>query len=147
MRVISISDEMPGPWRPELVESHDLRQSNFNLRREARPLATPSFIPEHQFKRQFQSQTRSQAPGDLLYLQIQSLNTRISISDEKPGPWRRCPLVYPLISIYLFQSQTRSQAPGDYNAFTHSLLCWFISISDEKPGPWRQLIPKTARTV
>src|SRR6266567_6731085 len=98
MRVISISDEMPGPWRPELVESHDLRQSNFNLRRDARPLATPSFITEHQFKRQFQSQTRSQAPGDWAggYQPIKT--TAISISDEKPGPWRR---MFQLISFLL----------------------------------------------
>src|SRR6266566_598031 len=142
MRVISISDEMPGPWRPELVESHDLRQSNFNLRREARPLATPSFIPEHQFKRQFQSQTRSQAPGDSVLFAVALASFSISISDEKPGPWRRRDFVTVPILPYIFQSQTRSQAPGDYNAFTHSLLCWFISISDEKPGPWRQLIPK-----
>src|SRR6266567_4659496 len=62
----------------------------------------------------------------------------ISISDEKPGPWRRCPLVYPPISIYLFQSQTRSQAPGDSVLFAVALASFSISISDEKPGPWRR---------
>ncbi len=38
--VISISDEMPGPWRLETGSPRRRLSMNFNLRRDARPLAT-----------------------------------------------------------------------------------------------------------
>src|SRR6266567_2199232 len=87
--MISISDEMPGPWRP--AASWVMRV----------------------MKCRFQSQTRCQAPGDpcigyLLHALLIYFNLRrdarplatsgnplqlgqagdISISDEMPGPWR-----------------------------------------------------------
>ncbi len=40
--IISISGEMPGPWRPEARALIEEMESNFNLRRDARPLATLS---------------------------------------------------------------------------------------------------------
>ncbi len=38
--LISISDEMPGPWRLAYEVPFDVDLLNFNLRRDARPLAT-----------------------------------------------------------------------------------------------------------
>src|SRR6266567_2952867 len=106
---------MPGPWR--LVEpsgthggmfDFNLRRDarplatdilaagarlvqDFNLRRDARPLATNILKFALLFQVVFQSQTRSQAPGDMRALISAGNRSRISISDEKPGPWR--PLV------------------------------------------------------
>src|SRR6266567_2507213 len=136
---ISISDEKPGPWRLGWRIPAHKNYSNFNLRREARPLATSCICKSKVLIPVFQSQTRSQAPGDSVLFAVALASFSISISDEKPGPWRRRDFVTVPILPYIFQSQTRSQAPGDYNAFTRSLLCWFISISDEKPGPWRRM--------
>src|SRR6266699_2695794 len=61
---ISISDEMPGPWRPGWQGY--LRCNGW----------------------EFQSQTRCQAPGDYQHPNTGCVLTGISISDEMPGPWR-----------------------------------------------------------
>src|SRR6266700_2112501 len=111
---------------------------NFNLRREARPLATPTRSTMAYSQSLFQSQTRSQAPGDLPHWSgvqgcrvisisdekpgpwrlfifgLLSSILNISISDEKPGPWRLRLKYERSTSVALFQSQTRSQAPGDF---------------------------------
>ncbi len=63
-RLISISDEKPGPWRLSVGEVTAGFDTNFNLRREARPLATKDYSTVIQVVLPFQSQTRSQAPGD-----------------------------------------------------------------------------------
>src|SRR6266566_756656 len=88
-RDISISDEMPGPWR----------------RGTALPSTDTIAI--------FQSQTRCQAPGDATITACRTSPCMISISDEMPGPWRQeCVSCQDYVSC-LFQSQTRCQAPGD----------------------------------
>src|SRR6266567_2975946 len=69
---ISISDEMPGPWRQKSDVSSHLRLEYFNLRRYARPLATSS------------------RARDVKASHI------ISISDEMPGPWRLQCLAIPI---------------------------------------------------
>ncbi len=89
------------------------RSLYFNLRRDARPLAT--------------THARELEPVEFL----------ISISDEKPGPWRLATgKVYDCNSA-AFQSQTRCQAPGDKVIEKYEKPKIEISISDEMPGPWR----------
>src|SRR6266513_1750704 len=61
---ISISDEMPGPWRLPAHEYWMCIDRNFNLRRDARPLATSGRLQLVDAYHEFQSQTRCQAPGD-----------------------------------------------------------------------------------
>src|SRR5437762_1528527 len=63
-RIVSISDEMPGPWRPAKWQSLLAACTRFNLRRDARPLATRSRMSAFIVGGLFQSQTRCQAPGD-----------------------------------------------------------------------------------
>ncbi len=93
---ISISDEKPGPWRrPHSSRGYEC-VDHFNLRREARPLATDYALYSNQPLVQFQSQTRSQAPGDAHKINYGLFTEFISISDEKPGPWR--PLNHCLVS-------------------------------------------------
>ncbi len=86
---ISISDEMPGPWRRLAVPQELSAFADFNLRRDARPLATPDALAR------------------------ETLSRQISISDEMPGPWRRTALLLWKKTVAIFQSQTRCQAPGD----------------------------------
>src|SRR6266566_4503118 len=104
---------MPGPWRlmPEAFKqiwnfNYNLRRDarplatrlcgwlhrdfcDFNLRRDARPLATSNDPSTWRTVEQFQSQTRCQAPGDLSSLSFSWARVSISISDEMPGPWRQ----------------------------------------------------------
>src|SRR6266567_3736650 len=61
----------------------------------------------------FQSQTRSQSPGD-----TSSVSRLICFS-------------------VLFQSQTRSQSPGDMACLIHQVAYVDVSIADAKPIPWR----------
>ncbi len=86
---ISISDEKPGPWRLDRARHNRVEVANFNLRREARPLATSCGLLYPALVGLFQSQTRSQAPGDDYPRRAEPFSIAISISDEKPGPWRR----------------------------------------------------------
>src|SRR6266496_3350008 len=87
---VSISTEMPGPWRRTYQCTSHCKSWSFNLNRDARPLATEEFIlimfptmkcfnlnrdarplatgPTTFIRRSnvsFQSQPRCQAPGDL----------------------------------------------------------------------------------
>src|SRR6266566_992151 len=61
----------------------------------------------------FQSQTRSQSPGDdgITFLGFRPL--RVSIADAKPIPWRLLCFSSLVSAEVQFQSQTRSQSPGD----------------------------------
>src|SRR6266566_3480759 len=134
---ISISDEMPGPWRPQhpfagclcaryfnlrrdarplattIVNSVATPFMDFNLRRDARPLATQLAAEPRRCLDEFQSQTRCQAPGDFSIAIAVALRFFISISDEMPGPWRPRKWISVRGLSRKFQSQTRSQAPGD----------------------------------
>ncbi len=112
---VSISGEKPIPWRqpPEYAQRGCAR--SFNLRREANPLATstPVSFAARQFP--FQSQARSQSPGDA----------------EQHAAF----------TTYLkFQSQARSQSPGDHNAYEKYCKLFYVSISGEKPIPWRPIL-------
>src|SRR5206468_1934062 len=62
--------------------------SSFNLRRDARPLATLCEVHRALIFRVFQSQARCQAPGDLTWLELLLVHLEVSISGEMPGPWR-----------------------------------------------------------
>jgi len=87
--------------------------NGFNLRREAIPLATAKIDRVVIFVSVFQSQTRSHPPGDCLVYNIGTAGGAVSISDEKPSPWRR--------------------------AWRCHCRYWTgVSISDEKPSPWRR---------
>src|SRR6266699_1311629 len=153
---------MPGPWRLHHSSLRTNSSGNFNLRREARPLATSCICKSKVLIPVFQSQTRSQAPGDSVLFAVALASFSISISDEKPGPWRpftsgASPTPHPYFNLRRearplatnvpthffpprveFQSQTRSQAPGDAFCHVASSAVRIISISDEKPGPWRR---------
>src|SRR6266496_4294910 len=110
---VSISTEMPGPWRPLLFFLMSTQTVGFNLNRDARPLATHATGTTIDHERQ------------------------VSISTEMPGPWRlglTKTEAYPSSCFNLnrdarplatwfrkllyewscqFQSQPRCQAPGD----------------------------------
>src|SRR6266516_5251629 len=63
-RYISISTEMPGPWRRQTTETNGTPREDFNLNRDARPLATANEQGRPRAQGTFQSQPRCQAPGD-----------------------------------------------------------------------------------
>src|SRR5712692_8612207 len=103
---------MPGPWRRQAQPISSALNFYFNLKRDARPLATTIAVGCNPPFTSFQSQTRCQAPGDL-FIRLWFLEEFIiSISHEMPGPWRR------LIEF-------------------DKILIELISISNEMPGPWR----------
>ncbi len=111
---VSISGEKPIPWRLASLARLCIPPKCFNLRREANPLATCDGVSVAESMYPFQSQARSQSPGDEM-LQWPSVRRAIvSISGEKPIPWRRL-ASSSSASPYLFQSQARSQSPGDVN--------------------------------
>src|SRR5690242_280073 len=64
----------------------------FNLNREASPLATECEAGSGAVPHKFQSQPRSQPPGDTVPAYRHTLIRCVSISTEKPAPWR-LPLV------------------------------------------------------
>ncbi len=84
---VSISDEMPGPFRQRSTRSMDTSEYGF------------------------QSQTRCQAPFGTAKQAPTLFNAWVSISDEMPGPFRR--FLHGIASKVNdeFQSQTRCQAP------------------------------------
>src|SRR6266566_3479613 len=112
----------------------------FNRRREANPLATWYNPLPAQNAFAFQSQTRSQSPGDGYYVADEVASADVSIADAKPIPWRLSCRQGQLSWTCVFQSQTRSQSPGD-SARKGSLCArLFVSIADAKPIPWRPLV-------
>src|SRR5947208_2998630 len=128
---------MPGPWRRLCCIAHERLAIYFNLRRDARPLATHCRTSLISANSGFQSQTRCQTPGD----NEQQLSDMISIIAfnlrRKPRPlptWDATPSPASTMTFNLrrdarplatsctmdlqlayahFQSQTRCQAPGD----------------------------------
>src|SRR6266566_3138429 len=69
------------------------------------------------------------------------MDTEVSISTEKPAPWRRMILVVFIVLFVLFQSQPRSQPPGDRPCHVFFASLPGVSISTEKPAPWRRKPP------
>src|SRR5205823_649865 len=108
-----ISDEMPGPWRQYSACCATHRLTHFNLRRDARPLATLASPHRHSIRGLFQSQTRCQAPGDA--------------ADHSPSGWLDC--------YFNLRRDARPLATKGFRYHRGPGLP--ISISDEMPGPWR----------
>src|SRR5579859_1823779 len=130
---------MAGPWPPPAGHLVVSRTFSFNLRRDGRPLATPSSLFKSSVNSWFQSQTRWQAPGHCdkttrwqpscgrfnlrrdgrplatqQTIQAQKDAQAVSISDEMAGPW-------PQKREILTENNTG------------------VSISDEMAGPWPQI--------
>ncbi len=142
-RLVSISGEKPIPWRrarPNIDLAFNL---SFNLRREANPLATTDTASPRADAAEFQSQARSQSPGDWLcrtsgQSQFQRFNLRREANPlatsytEWAKEHAQCfnlrREANPLATIRAsscatfsckFQSQARSQSPGDKRAAPH----------------------------
>src|SRR6266699_3258574 len=136
---ISISDEMPGPWRPQHPFAGCLCARYFNLRRDARPLATTIVNSVATPFMDFNLRRDARPLATSSSRNTCEASRYISISDEMPGPWRRLSLTQQPDGDTIFQSQTRCQAPGDAEIKSCCLDSLIISISDEMPGPWRPL--------
>src|SRR6266699_2314164 len=86
----------------------------------------------------FQSQTRSQSPGDLLG-QLGVVPRTIGFNRRREAnPLATHPPKEGQPAKYEFQSQTRSQSPGDLLADLTSAGLIRVSIADAKPIPWRR---------
>src|SRR6266566_1880490 len=134
---VSIADAKPIPWRRYLLYCVVCSHVCFNRRREANPLATNIDLTHFKLLSivsiadakpipwrldmpvkdmnsllRFQSQTRSQSPGDI----------ELALKGQE---------------VSWFQSQTRSQSPGDSNGLLLLLMHMRVSIADAKPIPWR----------
>src|SRR6266568_1545178 len=64
---VSIADAKPIPWRLTHLRKANQQNTSFNRRREANPLATYSQTSQAPGLSEFQSQTRSQSPGDFIF--------------------------------------------------------------------------------
>src|SRR6266700_18718 len=107
---------MPGPWRLAEWQLPIPFKGNFNLRRDARPLATYKSVPSVRRYHNFNLR-RDARPLATCNPSVSSITIfLISISDEMPGPWRHIKRVLMAEKVYQFQSQTRCQAPGDCDA-------------------------------
>src|SRR6266567_3348142 len=135
---------MPGPWRPQHPFAGCLCARYFNLRREARPLATTIVNSVATPFMDFNLRRDARPLATSSSRNTCEASRYISISDEKPGPWRRLSLTQQPDGDTIFQSQTRCQAPGDAEIKSCCLDSLIISISDEMPGPWR---PRTRISV
>ncbi len=136
--VVSISGEKPIPWRPRFLNLMAALCASFNLRREANPLATWPLNAISCKPSTFQSQARSQSPGDWLIAVLVFLFLIVSISGEKPIPWRHGRNSHRHDTYIQFQSQARSQSPGDMASQSAQFEEDKVSISGEKPIPWRR---------
>src|SRR5271167_29830 len=110
---VSISVEKPIPWRQHALLGKIAIVQCFNLCREANPLATGFGLFGSGVPSGFQSLSRSQSPGDLLRQALLLQQMKVSISVEKPIPWRRKKIHSLSLGISQFQSLSRSQSPGD----------------------------------
>src|SRR6266568_9032852 len=61
---VSISSEMPAPWRPEATTNTIEFTTGFNLKRDASPVATRWVDSSIEYDLKFQSQARCQPRGD-----------------------------------------------------------------------------------
>ena len=80
---VSISSEMPGPWRRR-ASLHHRNEESFNLKRDARPLATPGIRRQSSAGFNLKRDARPLAT----YLIFSMSLLVVSISSEMPGPWR-----------------------------------------------------------
>ncbi len=135
---VSISTEMPGPWRLQSASSTRTATTSFNLNRDARPLATILDLAQGAAVFEFQSQPRCQAPGDIARIYRWYCVRYVSISTEMPGPWRRSALqlIQMLFLGFNLNRDARPLATGKDGLQGISIN--YVSISTEMPGPWRQ---------
>src|SRR5256885_850674 len=84
--LVSISDEMPGPLRPQSAHRVRWYHASFNLRRDARPLETHLGSVVVITLLSFHSR-RDVMPLETYHVKIFTLSQlQVSISDEMPGP-------------------------------------------------------------
>ncbi len=114
---------------------------SFNLRREANPLATTASFGSRFSPFLFQSQARSQSPGDEEDKETSLAMLTVSISGEKPIPWRHTLLLAEVMIKLSFNLRREANplATAATRIFCSSL--YWVSISGEKPIPWRQQRP------
>src|SRR6266487_1491402 len=88
-RDVSISTEMPGPWRPVFGEWSPHHLTMFQSQPRCQAPGDCGGMKEKDKRSTFQSQPRCQAPGDYNLPHRQGQPQPVSISTEMPGPWRR----------------------------------------------------------
>src|SRR5437868_1478010 len=107
---ISISDEMTGPWRQLLFQPSRFVLIYFNLRRDARPLATRygqrARLCKDDFNLRRDARPLATPPVDAAARVDLHFNLR---RDARPLATSSCS--YQRLSAVAFQSQTRCQAP------------------------------------
>src|SRR6266699_3350120 len=107
---------MPGPWRRQFIATDRPSSIHFNLRRDARPLATTSLNALLCPYSTFQSQTRCQAPGDAgILLVVSAIECHFNLRRDA-RPLATAMIYRTRTAPHIFQSQTRCQAPGDCGA-------------------------------
>src|SRR6266700_4219485 len=92
---------MPGPWRPDesLLTLEEV--AHFNLRRDARPLATGYNHPGQPAEYAFQSQTRCQAPGDAgILLVVSAIECHFNLRRDARPLATAVRLVWPVKRIH-----------------------------------------------
>src|SRR5207247_204945 len=111
-RSVSISTEMPGPWRLLPLKVVGIHLISFNLNRDARPLATHL----HKFPRlavQGFNLNRDARPlATRFFLTIHNVVVCFNLNRDA-RPLATSGLMYSLSMSSRFQSQPRCQAPGD----------------------------------
>ncbi len=110
---VSIADAKPIPWRRLETSLRLLAIRGFNRRREANPLATRSSFAMCAIVSKFQSQTRSQSPGDVHVGSHYAKHATSFNRRREANPLATTAFRNALSSSSVFQSQTRSQSPGD----------------------------------
>ncbi len=88
---VSISSEMPAPWRP--LDSE----------------------PEEDMDAPFQSQARCQPRGDHMSTEELAQKCYVSISSEMPAPWRRVPRLSIAIASMCFNLKRDASPVATYN--------------------------------
>ena len=137
---VSISDEMPAPWRRYNDATIAAHIAGFQSQMRCQP---PGDAPAEQADGRtdkFQSQMRCQPPGDPIRSPYSAPEDPVSISDEMPAPWR--PLLKSGVAGPGVTVSISDEMPAPWRRIT--LQRWEprsirVSISDEMPAPWRRL--------
>ncbi len=145
--VVSISGEKPIPWR--LVQAYRcvLEQECFNLRREANPLATLTGCSVLYWNCCFNLRREANPLATYPFFTHSISGIRVSISGEKPIPWRRddsSRLQPRFICFNLRREANPLATPQRGRAVDQDII---VSISGEKPIPWRPWIKRFAASL
>src|SRR6266700_2650030 len=89
--------------------------------------------------KKFQSQTRSQSPGDFEWSISVPFPIGVSIADAKPIPWRHAELQTWLSEQPSFNRRREANPLATVNISTMKRAYLKVSIADAKPIPWRLL--------